>query len=186
MCDTGVLRRCWGPCLVQCRFSVDYFFNAKALDIGRSHVLKRGDSDSQARGAAGAARVTDEWFSSLRRVHPRDAWGKRGWGKGLAQLPRKPSPCPRRILAYRFESPGANASAYAHIDRRFEVTIVGSNSDWTGAGTNNVILALVNALHLSHLSNRTLLLSAAAAEMVTTLFDAEGINGKRSRRSLQV
>ena len=45
-----------------------------------------------------------------------------------------------------------------------------------------MILALVNALHLSHSSNRTLLLSPAATEMVTTLFDADGISGKRGRR----
>jgi len=35
----------------------------------------------------------------------------------------------------------------------------------TAMQTNNILLALVNALHLSHVTRRTLVLSAAATDM---------------------
>ncbi len=66
------------------------------------------------------------------------------WGTGHGALPQKPDPCPHKLLTYK---------------------------DWDGAGTNNVIQALVNALWVSRVSNRTLLLSAAASDMMKALFD---------------
>ena len=66
---------------------------------------------------------------------------------GHMALPPRPDPCPRELVTYR---------------------------DWAGAQTNNVILALVNALWVSHVSNRTLLLSDAASDMMQTLFHSDG------------
>jgi hypothetical protein len=90
---------------------------------------------------AGGIRWEQEWHTQVKRVHPASVWGT---GAPNGALPQKPDPCPHKLLTFK---------------------------DWDGAGTNNVIQALANALWVSRESNRTLLLSAAASDMMKALFD---------------
>ena len=88
------------------------------------------------------------WHAQVKRVRPASVWGTTSSGAtGHRALPLRPDPCPHEVLTYR---------------------------DWAGAQTNNVILALMNALWVSHVCNRTLLLSVAASDMMQTLFDSDG------------
>ena len=90
---------------------------------------------------AGGVRWEQAWHTQVKRVHPASVWGT---GAPNGALPQKPDPCPHKLLTFK---------------------------DWDGAGTNNVIQALANALWVSRESNRTLLLSAAASDMMKALFD---------------
>jgi len=81
--------------------------------------------------------------------------GRAPWCSGGDSLPPRPEKCPTDLIGYE---------------------------DWRGAGLNNAILALTNALWVSHAANRTLLLSPTAFTLLSGtqpgqggLFEASGI-----------
>eukprot|EP00288_Rhodomonas_lens_P014508 CAMPEP_0177701236 /NCGR_PEP_ID=MMETSP0484_2-20121128/6509_1 /TAXON_ID=354590 /ORGANISM="Rhodomonas lens, Strain RHODO" /LENGTH=671 /DNA_ID=CAMNT_0019212467 /DNA_START=84 /DNA_END=2099 /DNA_ORIENTATION=- len=73
--------------------------------------------------------------------------GARNWT--ITGLPQKPLQCPSRYLWYL---------------------------DWIGARTNNQLLALINALHLSAAYGYTLLLSPAAETLLDIAIDGDGLH----------
>ena len=111
------------------------------------------DVEGESRGAAREEAVSedDKWMADVQRVNPASAWERIIWeGRDTHAWvpPTRPDPCPRKLIAYK---------------------------DWEGAQTNNVIMALVNALYLAHVNNRTLVLSDNAEKIMTTLFDPAGM-----------